>query len=48
MSAYLSEHDVWQNTEVLIEIIEQLPKGFLRFKMYEQYYSIQALDESEE
>ena len=40
VSTYMTDHDMWDNAEDLIEIIGQLPKGFLRFKMYERYYSL--------
>lgn len=45
ISTYMTEHDMWNSSEDLIEIIEQLPKGFLRFKMYERFYSLLELDE---
>lgn len=38
---YMTEHDMWDNLEDIIDVIDRLPQGYFRFRMYERYYKIQ-------
>lgn len=40
---YMTEHDMWNNPEDIIDVIDRLPKGYFRFRMYERYYKIQEM-----
>lgn len=37
---YMDEHDMWREPEDILEIIGQLPQGYLRFSLFEQYYAL--------
>lgn len=40
---YMTEHNMWDNPEDIIDVIDRLPQGYFRFRMYERYYKIQEM-----
>lgn len=40
---YMTEHDMWENPKDIINVIDYLPQGYFRFRLYERYYKIQEI-----
>lgn len=41
INRYMDEHNLWKNQKAIIEVIEVLPAGYLRFKFYKTYYDLE-------
>ncbi len=47
INKYMTEHGLWENQDAILEVIELLPGGYLRFNFYETYYELENTKRAE-